>query len=68
VVLSLVLIAVSMSSLVLFYFVFRSQWVGWVYLSYLCGGVAIGSFESNLLSTITPLGPDTKVCCDIPSE
>ena len=61
VVLSLVLVAVSMSTLVAFYFVFLSQWVGWVYLAYLCGGVAIGSFESNLLSTITPLGSDTKV-------
>lgn len=61
VVLSLGLMAVAMSILVAMYFVARSKWVGWVYIAYLCGGVAIGSFESNLLSTITPLGPDTKV-------
>ena len=62
VVLSLILIAVSMSLLVFMYFIILSTWVGWTYIAYLCGGVAIGSFESNLLSTITPLGPDTKVC------
>ena len=61
VVLSLILISVSMSLLVFMYFIILSTWVGWTYIAYLCGGVAIGSFESNLLSTITPLGPDTKV-------
>ena len=50
-----------MAILVFMYFVFLSSWVGWTYIAYLCGGISIGSFESNLLSTITPLGPDTKV-------
>ena len=59
--LALLLISLSMSLLVFMYFIFLSTWVGWTYIAYLCGGVAIGSFESNLLSTITPLGPDTKV-------
>eukprot|EP00949_MAST-11_sp_MAST-11-sp1_P002202 g2202.t1 len=38
-----------------------SHWLGWIYLCYFMGGVAIGTFESNLLSCITPLGPRTKV-------
>ena len=61
VVLSLILISTSMSLLVLMYFILQSSWVGWVYVAYMCGGIAIGSFESNLLSTITPLGPNTKM-------
>eukprot|EP00906_Rhabdomonas_costata_P013604 RCo019518 len=32
-----------------------------VFLAYLLGGVAVGSFESNLLSAITPLGHTTKI-------
>jgi len=37
----------------------RSMWV--VFVAYALGGIAIGSFEGNLLSSITPLGHDTKV-------
>jgi hypothetical protein len=33
----------------------------WVYIAYVLGGVGIGSFESNLLSAITPLGHSTKM-------
>jgi hypothetical protein len=33
----------------------------WVFLAYALGGLSIGSFESNLLSCITPLGHNTKV-------
>jgi len=32
----------------------------WVFFGYGFGGVAIGSFESNILSSITPLGKETK--------
>lgn len=35
--------------------------LAWVYLSYGLGGMGIGSFESNLLSSITPLGHATKM-------
>jgi len=35
--------------------------LGWVYVAYSLGGVGWGTFESNLLSCITPLGHDTKV-------
>eukprot|EP01095_Lingulamoeba_sp_RSL-Kostka_P004019 TRINITY_DN1511_c1_g2_i1.p1 TRINITY_DN1511_c1_g2~~TRINITY_DN1511_c1_g2_i1.p1 ORF type:complete len:458 (-),score=96.60 TRINITY_DN1511_c1_g2_i1:139-1512(-) len=31
-----------------------------VYVAYILGGLAIGSFEANVLSSITPLGKDTK--------
>eukprot|EP00949_MAST-11_sp_MAST-11-sp1_P002543 g2543.t1 len=35
--------------------------LAWVYVAYSLGGVAIGSFEANLLSCITPLGDQTKL-------
>eukprot|EP01006_Ploeotia_vitrea_P004865 TRINITY_DN115622_c0_g1_i1.p1 TRINITY_DN115622_c0_g1~~TRINITY_DN115622_c0_g1_i1.p1 ORF type:complete len:455 (+),score=213.68 TRINITY_DN115622_c0_g1_i1:206-1570(+) len=35
--------------------------IAWVYIAYVLGGVGIGSFESNLLSAITPLGHATKM-------
>ena len=38
-----------------------NHWVGWSYICYFMGGVAIGTFESNLLTSITPLGHATKV-------
>ncbi len=38
----------------------RSPWIGWVPIAYLLGGVAVGTHESNLLATITPLGHATK--------
>ena len=50
-----------MALLSTFVYLMGSTWLGWVYISYALGGVAIGSFESNLLSVITPLGPQTKV-------
>jgi len=36
------------------------RWIGWIYLAYFLGGMGIGTFESNLLSSITPLGHGTK--------
>ena len=35
--------------------------IGWVYGSYALGGIGIGTFESNLLRSITSLGHDTKL-------
>ena len=43
------------------YYFAASQHVLWVYVAYLFGGVAIGTFESNLISVLTPLGHGTKV-------
>ena len=51
----------SMSLLCLVYFWFESTQVFYVYICYLLGGIGVGTFEANLLATITPLGPDTKV-------
>ena len=61
VIISLLSITISMLLLSFVYFVINSQNVAWVYVCYLIGGMGVGSFEANLLSTITPLGPDTKV-------
>lgn len=43
------------------FYVLNSKSLGWVYVAYILGGVAVGTFESNLISTITPLGHGTKV-------
>lgn len=37
-----------------------SPWIGWVPIAYLLGGVSVGTFESNLLSCLSPLGHATK--------
>jgi hypothetical protein len=38
----------------------KSPWIGWVFIAYFLGGVSIGTFESNFLACITPLGHQTK--------
>jgi len=43
------------------FFVFKDPSLFWVFLAYGLGGVGIGTFESNLLSTIAPLGKETKL-------
>jgi hypothetical protein len=43
------------------YYLLDSKNIAYVYVAYLLGGVAIGTFESNLISVITPLGHQTKV-------
>ena len=42
-------------------FVFKIHDLTLVWLAYGLGGIGIGSFESNLLSAITPLGHRTKL-------
>ena len=61
VVISLLCGSASMLIIIQFYWVLKSKSVVWVFISYFCGGIGIGTFESNLLSTITPLGNDTKL-------
>lgn len=61
VVISLVSMSFSMAILICSYWMFRSTSVIVVYVAYLIGGIGIGSFESNILATITPLGHDTKL-------
>ena len=49
------------TSLLLFpYFVFNTDSIVFVFLAYMCAGVGIGTFESNLISCLTPLGHPTK--------
>ena len=43
------------------YYLLDSKNIAFVYVAYVLGGVAIGTFESNLISVITPLGHKTKV-------
>ena len=47
---------VSMSIVGILIFHFGATSLFWVMLAYGLGGVSIGSFESNLLACITPLG------------
>mmetsp|Transcript_62951 Transcript_62951/g.149984 ORF Transcript_62951/g.149984 Transcript_62951/m.149984 type:complete len:399 (-) Transcript_62951:136-1332(-) len=34
--------------------------MSWIALAYMLGGISIGAFDPNFLSSITPLGPKTK--------
>jgi hypothetical protein len=52
--------AIAHSTLFLAYYVFDSKSVAWTYISYLLAGISIGSFESNVMSCLTPLGHGTK--------
>merc|ERR1719461_1011199 len=55
--LALFFVGLSMFLIDLIFFWCKSTQVGFVYLTYLMGGVGVGTFESNLLTCITPLGP-----------
>lgn len=43
------------------YYPFYTTWVPVVYIAYFLGGGAIGTFETNILSCVTPLGHDSKL-------
>merc|ERR1712072_1448523 len=43
------------------YWPLYTTWVPVVYMAYLLGGAAIGTFETNILSCVTPLGHDSKL-------
>ena len=58
---SLFAMIISMIVLGIFVFYLRSTWLAWTLIAYLLCGVSVGTFESNLLSAITPLGHDTKM-------
>ena len=58
---SLISMSMSMCTLRFVVVLGGSHWAGWSYICYFMGGVAIGTFESNLLTSITPLGHATKV-------
>lgn len=50
----------SMLTIVIPYFVFDMKHLVFVFIAYLVSGVGIGTFESNLISSLTPLGHQTK--------
>jgi hypothetical protein len=57
-------LAMMFSMVILGIFVFVCHYTHtllWVYLGYIFGGIGVGSFESNILSSITPLGHQTKM-------
>ena len=58
--LALFAMAMATGSLAFAMCIAKSPWIGWVFISYFLGGVSIGTFESNLLSCITPLGHGSK--------
>lgn len=57
---SFILMACSMSILGVFVFLLEIKQMAIVFAAYFMGGVSIGTFESNLLSSISPLGHATK--------
>lgn len=60
VIISMTSMALSMSIITSIFFFMKDPSLAWVFIAYACGGIGIGTFESNLLSTITPLGKATK--------
>jgi|EP01046_Picozoa_sp_COSAG06_P034661 hypothetical protein len=58
---SLFAMTAAMSLLGVGCYVLDGTSLAWVYLAYGFGGIGIGTFESNLLSSISSLGHDTKV-------
>lgn len=52
--------SVAHLTIALAYWVFNSKSLVWVFVAYLFAGVSVGTFESNFLSCIKPLGDETK--------
>ena len=51
----------ALGTIIIIFFVCKSDRMGFVAMSYAFGGMAIGTYESNVLSAITPLGHQTKL-------
>jgi hypothetical protein len=60
VVVAYVLMSCAHSVLFFAYYIAKSDHVVWTFFAYLLAGISIGSFESNLMSCLTPLGHGTK--------
>ena len=58
--LSYFLMGLACLSLVFFYMIFKQTNLLVLYLCYALGGLAVGTFESNLLTCLTPLGEQVK--------
>jgi len=61
VLISMVSMGLSMGIISCLFFFAKEPSLFWVFVAYAFGGVGIGTFESNLLSTIAPLGKQTKL-------
>ena len=63
VIVSILSLFLSMTILVLVSFIpaMHKLTLAWVFIAYGLGGLGIGTFEANLLCTITPLGSKTKM-------
>lgn len=48
------------ATVAILFYAFKAQYLWAVFLVYICGGAAIGTFEANLVSCVTPLGHQTK--------
>ena len=53
-------VCVSMGMILLIYYALGVKSLVWVYVSYFIGGVGIGTYETNIVSCITPLGHGSK--------
>eukprot|EP00758_Cryptobia_borreli_P011353 Tbor_TRINITY_DN5648_c1_g10::TRINITY_DN5648_c1_g10_i1::g.8700::m.8700 len=58
---SYVALTISSGIIAIFYFMLDFQSIVFMYIAYLIAGTGIGTFESNIMSVITPLGHETKV-------
>lgn len=59
--LSMISMATSMITLIVVLFITKSNTnIAAIFVAYGLGGVAVGSFEANILACVTPLGKDTK--------
>ncbi|CUG62294.1 transmembrane protein, putative [Bodo saltans] len=54
------LMCLATGTVAVVYYALRWTSVWLAYVIYVCGGIAIGTFEANLVSSITPLGHQTK--------
>ena len=61
VVLSLCCLITSMMLLCIIYFIFSTKYTFWIIFINFIGGIGVGAIEPNLLTSILPLGDDTKV-------
>jgi MFS family permease len=61
VVISMISMGISMGIITCICFFMKNPHLAWVFIAYALGGIGIGTFESNLLSTIAPLGKRTKL-------
>lgn len=58
---SMISMILSMMIISVCIFACKFHYVSLVWISYLLGGISIGSFESNMITSITPLGHTTKL-------